>query len=102
MPSVRDVAGNLDGQPTVILEAMAAGRPVVATRLGGIPLAVQPDRTGLLVDESDPEQLSTALIRLLTCDEERQRMGRVARARIESELNWSELARRLDRIYQTC
>jgi len=102
MPSVRDVAGNLDGQPTVILEAMAAGRPVVATRLGGIPLAVQPDRTGLLVDESDPEQLSTALIRLLTCDEERQRMGRVARARIESELNWSELARRLDRIYQAC
>jgi len=100
MPSVLDATGNLDGLPNVILEAMAAGRPVVATRVGGIPLAVQDNQTGILVDGADPDQLSAALIRLLTSAEERAAMGRAARARIETELNWIELAKRFDRIYQ--
>lgn len=100
MPSVRDVTGNLDGLPNVILEAMAAGRPVVATRVAGIPLAVLDNVTGILVDEADPEQLSRALIRLLVSSEARTALGLAGRARIETELNWMELAKRFDQIYQ--
>jgi len=101
MPSVQDEKGNLDGLPNVILEAMAAGRPVIATRIAGIPLAVQDKVTGVLVDEADPELLSAALINLLTSPAKREAMGRAARARIETELNWIQFARRLDQIYDT-
>ncbi len=100
MPSVRDVTGNFDGLPTVILEAMAAGKPVIATHVGGISLAVQENETGILVDEASPEQLSRALIRLLRSDEERTRLGCAGRARIERELNWMNVARRFDSVYR--
>ncbi len=100
VPSVRDVTGNFDGLPTVILEAMAAGKPVVATRIGGISLAVQEEETGILVDEASPEQLSRVLIRLLRSNEQRTRMGCAGRARIERELNWRNVARHLDMVYQ--
>lgn len=99
MPSVRDASGNLDGLPNVILEAMAAGRPVVAPHIAGIPLAVQDDVTGLLIDAATPEHLSNALVRLLTSPSERARMGSAGRRRIESELNWHAFARHLDQIY---
>jgi glycosyltransferase involved in cell wall biosynthesis len=100
MPSVRDALGNLDGLPTVILEAMAAGRPVVATRLAGIPLAVQENVTGLLVEEANLDELSRALIRLLTSKDEREAMGQAGRARVRTELNWTRIAERLDQMYQ--
>jgi glycosyltransferase involved in cell wall biosynthesis len=100
MPSVRDVTGNVDGLPNVILEAMAAGRPVVATRIAGIPLVVQGNHTGILVEEAAPEQLSRALIRLLKSREERIVMGQAGRMRVERELNWMESAKRVDQMYR--
>jgi glycosyltransferase involved in cell wall biosynthesis len=100
MPSVVDAAGNLDGLPNVILEAMAAGRPVVATRIAGIPLAVQDDQTGILVDGAAPAQLGAALLRVLTAPDRGRSMGQAGRARIESELNWAAVARRLDEMYR--
>lgn len=100
MPSVRDITGNLDGLPNVILEAMAAGRPVVATRIAGIPLAVRDNETGMLIDEAEPGQLSRALIKLLSSPEQRITMGRAGRARIERELNWTNIAMRFDQVYR--
>ncbi len=100
MPSIRDALGNLDGLPNVILEAMAAGRPVVATRLAGIPLAVQDNVTGVLVDEANSVDLSRALIRLLISRDEREAMGQAGRARVQTELNWRRVAERLDQMYR--
>jgi glycosyltransferase involved in cell wall biosynthesis len=100
MPSVRDTTGNLDGLPNVILEAMAAGRPVVATRLGGIPLAVQDNVTGLLVNEANSDELCRALVHLLLSKEKRQAMGQAGRARVQTEMNWRRVAERLDQMYQ--
>ena len=99
MPSVIDTSGNLDGLPNVILEAMAAGRPVVATRVGGIPLAVQDGRTGVLVSDANPEHLASALAAILTSPGTRASMGRAGRARIVSELNWMQVAHRIDQLY---
>lgn len=100
MPSVRDAAGNVDGLPIVVLEAMAAGKPVVASRLSGIPLAVGDDRTGLLVPAGDAPALADALIRLVEDPALRSRLGEAGRARIESELDWSRIAARHREIYQ--
>jgi glycosyltransferase involved in cell wall biosynthesis len=92
MPSVRDPKGNVDGLPVVVLEAMAAGRPVVATAVSGMPLAVTPGETGLLVPERDPEALAAAVGALLADPERARRLGRVGRERIERELHWGAIA----------
>lgn len=64
MPSVTLPSGDRDGLPTVILEAMATGLPVIATDVGGISEAVLHKETGLLCEEKNPEALRNAIRRL--------------------------------------
>ncbi|WP_235939504.1 glycosyltransferase [Occultella kanbiaonis] len=65
-PCVIGSDGNRDGLPTVVLEALALGTPVVATPVTGMPEAVRDAETGLLVPEADPVALANALERVLT------------------------------------
>jgi glycosyltransferase involved in cell wall biosynthesis len=74
--------GYRDGFPTVILEAMAAGLPVVSTYVSGIPEAVIPGATGFLVRERDPFAAAEALECLIRDRELRVRMGVVGRQRV--------------------
>ena len=83
LASVTDRQGASDVFPTVIIEAMAAARPVVSTRLAGIPESVIPGETGLLVSPGDTSGLSQALEQLIRDPELRARYGRAGRARIE-------------------
>ena len=69
--------------PTVVLEAMAAGRPVVASRIGGIPELVIDDETGLLVQAADVESLRRSIRTLLDRPDLRERMGQAARTRVQ-------------------
>lgn len=100
MPSVRDRAGNIDGLPNVILEAMAAGRPVVATNVAGIPLAVRPGTSGWLVPEKDPPAIAAALLEALADDALRARLGAGARRLVEEELNWPAVAARYETVFE--
>ena len=68
-----------EGLPNSILEAMAAGRPVVATRVGAVPDAVTDGVTGLLVPPGDPAALAAALATLLRDPARREAMGRAGR-----------------------
>ncbi|AVT35289.1 glycosyltransferase [Plantactinospora sp. BB1] len=67
-----------EGTPLTLVEAGHAGRPVVATDVGGTAEVVRHDRTGLLCDRRDVDGLSRAVLRLLGDDELRRRMGRTA------------------------
>jgi glycosyltransferase involved in cell wall biosynthesis len=98
-PSVHDV-GNLDGLPTVILEAMAAGRPVVASDVAGIPLVVGHEKTGLLVQERDPKELARAISLLLDRPDLREQYGRAGQERVRRELNWDQVAQRFVEMYE--
>lgn len=69
--------------PVSVLEAMAAGLPVVATRTGGVAELVEDGETGLLVPPVDPPALAAALQRLLDDPEFRARLGAAGRARVE-------------------
>ena len=71
-----------EGTPTVILEAMAAGRPIVATAVGGVPDLVQDGETGRLVRPRDPAAVAEASLALLGSPEERRRLGAAARAAV--------------------
>ncbi len=94
--------------PTVLLEAAAAGRPAVATRVGGTPEVVEDGRTGRLVPPGDPEALADALAELLSDPARARRMGRAARRWAEAHFDldrqvretlalWRELSRGSDR-----
>jgi glycosyltransferase involved in cell wall biosynthesis len=73
-----------DALSRVILEAMAAGRPVVATRVGGTPELVLDGKTGLLVDRGDPAGLADAVLTVLRDDALREALGAAGRRRLES------------------
>ena len=66
LPCRREADGGMDNLPTVIMEAMAAGLPVISTPLGGIPEMVEPGVNGELVPERNPEVLGVAMEGLLT------------------------------------
>jgi glycosyltransferase involved in cell wall biosynthesis len=87
-----------EGLPMALLEAMAYGMAVLATRAGGIPEVVDDGADGLLIDPGDPAAISAGLVRLASDPELRARLGAAARARAE-ELDAVEVAGRLDRIY---
>jgi len=100
VPSVHD-QGNLDGLPTVLLEAMAARRPIVASDVAGIPLVVRDGETGLLVPERDPVALAGAICRLLAHPDLSHSLGSAARTRVEQELNWDQVARHMANMYRS-
>lgn len=83
LPCVVGTDGNVDALPTVLLEAMASGRPVVSTRVSGIPEIVDDGRTGLLVPPGDPASLAEALAAVITDPARCQAMGRAGRRRAE-------------------
>ncbi len=68
-----------DASPFAVLEAMAAGVPVVTTPVGALPEMVEEGVSGLLVDVGDDDALASAIARLLADDDGRNRMGRSAR-----------------------
>ena len=70
---------NEETSPTIIMQAMAMGKPVVASSVGGIPELVDPENTGYLVNKQDEIDLSQKLIALLRDDQGRFRMGNKAR-----------------------
>jgi glycosyltransferase involved in cell wall biosynthesis len=77
------LASSSEGMPVSVLEAMAAGLPVVASRVGGVPEQVVDGKTGLLVDPGNVDDLAGALGRLVVDGELRCRLGAAARARAE-------------------
>jgi glycosyltransferase involved in cell wall biosynthesis len=99
VPSVRDEAGNIDGLPVVVLEAMSAGKPVVATALAGIPLAVDHHVTGMLCAPGDSAALAQALNTLLADDSKRRDMGNQGRAKVVESLNWNAISARHRKLY---
>ena len=81
------------------LEAMAAGRPVVASAVGGLRDLVVDGETGLLVPPGDVPALRAALERLLGDAELRARLGRAARERVLAEFTWKRYAEEIRRAY---
>ncbi len=87
LPCLVDAAGDRDGMPTVLVEAMALGTPVVSTDVAGIPELVQHGRTGLLGAEGDPASLAAALARLLDDAALRERLRVAALARVRTDFD---------------
>ncbi len=88
-----------EGVPNSILEAMATGLPVVATRHGGIPEAIEDGRTGLLVREGDYRALATTMMRLIRAPLLREEIGWRASESVATNFEQAEQVRRLESFY---
>ncbi len=91
--SIRPTSGDMEGTPLSVLEAQASALPVIATRHAGIPDVVLEEKTGLLCDEHDIDQMATNMIRVLDSSEYSRELGEAGRKRyilnfsIERHLN---------------
>lgn len=100
MPAVTDWKGEQEGFGMVLVEAMATGLPVVATRSGGIPDVVADGRTGLLVPERDAPALAAAARQLLEDPARAAALARAARAELDARFAPEAIARGFDAVYR--
>lgn len=89
-----------EGMPLVILEAWAAGKPVVCSRVGGIPKLIDDGRTGLLFDSGDEAALTDCLRRLFTDPALARQMGEAGRAHARAEFDTRTMAARYEGVYR--
>jgi glycosyltransferase involved in cell wall biosynthesis len=95
------LSSRTEASPNVLLEAAAAGKAVVATRVGGIPDLVEHERTGLLVDSGSPEQMAEALSRLLGAPDLCRNMGDAGRELVRDKYSVQNMVDRHASIFST-
>jgi len=88
-----------EGVSLAVLEAMAAGLPVIVSEVGGLPEIVQHEETGLLIPPKDPEALALSLARLLENPELAKRLGQKARERVQEKYSLERLAQVVNATY---
>ena len=102
LPCTREADGGMDNLPTVIMEAMAAGLPVISTPLGGIPEMVEPGVNGELVPERDPAAICAAIEGLIADPQRARRLGdkgrQIAREKFSIETSARQLRELFERI----
>lgn len=84
----------------VLIEAMACGKPVVTSRLGGTGDSTEDGVNGFLVNYGDPAGLANAIVRILQDDQLAARMGRLGMERVSRDFTWEAVANRIDAIYE--
>ncbi len=89
-----------EGLPTTLVEAMAAGRPVVATRVGGVPTLVTHGETGLLAASGDANALAAAMLTVLNNRQYAERLGAAARASVYPAYDLSAFIPRMADFYR--
>ena len=89
-----------EGLPIVLLEALTYSKPIVATRVGGIPEVITDGKTGILVDPQNPSQLAEGIIRVLKNSEEANQLASKGRKLVEEHFNSENWNKKIEKIYQ--
>jgi phosphatidyl-myo-inositol dimannoside synthase len=101
LPSIVTRSGDTEGLGVVLLEAIAAGTPVVASNVGGIPDIVLDRETGLLISQKDPQQLADAITLLLRSPSLAKKLSASARKRVEKNYSWQTVGRKFALLYRS-
>jgi len=88
-----------EGLPMILLEAMAAGCPIIATEVGGVPMAVHHGQNGSLVKPEDPKALSSEIIRLLSNKDMRERYSENGIRLAREEFSAEAMTRSYEKLY---
>jgi len=89
-----------EAMPHVIYEAMATGKPVIASRVGGIVEVIEDEENGLLVEPKDPKSTAEAILRLIKNRGLGRRIGEAALEKVEREYTWDIIAKRYLELYR--
>ncbi|HID91008.1 TPA: glycosyltransferase family 1 protein [Candidatus Bathyarchaeota archaeon] len=84
----------------VLLEAMAAGKPIVASRAGGIPEIIKDNVTGILVKGGNKDDLANAILKILSDPDLAKLLARNGRKMVENKYSWSVVAEDIERVYR--
>nr|WP_321258503.1 glycosyltransferase family 4 protein [uncultured Pseudodesulfovibrio sp.] len=95
------LSSSTEASPNVLMEAAAAGKPVVATNVGGIPRLILDQKTGLLIDRQSPEAMGQALSKLLTDTHLRREMGQAAQGHIKKSFGMKKMVRSYETLLQS-
>jgi glycosyltransferase involved in cell wall biosynthesis len=93
-------SSHTEGMPNAVLEAMAAGLPVIATAVGGVPEAVVDGESGVLVPPGEPSALAEAMLHLLQSPERSRRMGAAGRKLVRRRFRADQMARVYEKTYE--
>jgi len=93
------LASSAEGFPNVVLEAMAAGLPVVATRVGGIPEIIEDGLSGLLVPAQDDQALAEAILRVMQDPGLAAKLGRAGQQRVRDHFSFDRLIAEIEQLY---
>lgn len=89
-----------EGVPQAVLQAMAMGKPVVASRVGGIPEVITPEANGLLIPAKDPDVLARAMHRLLQDKGLREDLGRRGKTLVLENFSLTRMAAKVEALYE--
>jgi glycosyltransferase involved in cell wall biosynthesis len=95
------LASRSEACPNSVIEAMAAGLPIVATRVGGVPELIEPDRSGLLVDADDPAALGRAVLDLVERPSFARALGQTARQQVERRFSFDRMIAGFEELYRS-
>jgi len=93
------ISSAVEGLPVALLEAMAMGRPIASTDVGGISEAIKDGKTGLLTPPGQPARLASAVSQLLAGESLRAEFGTAARRQVKEHFSVHSMTRKLDAIY---
>jgi glycosyltransferase involved in cell wall biosynthesis len=93
------LASSKESFPNALMESMARGVPVVATRVGGVPELVRDGEDGRLVDVARPDQLAAVILELLDAPDLRRRMGAAGSARVRELFSAETMVTRTENLY---
>ena len=99
LPSIKDKYGNVDGLPTILLEAMSCGTACVASDIGGVPLVIKKWENGVLFPEKSINELADVLFLLFKNDIIRSELGLGARKSIEDRFNWENVSSQIIELF---
>ena len=89
----------MEASPNAVIEAMAAGLPIVATRVGGIPEVIEHERSGLLVAPGDDRALAAALVRAIERPALASQLGDAARQAVEARFSFDRMVGEFQQLY---
>ncbi len=98
--AVYSLSSTYDIFPIVMLETMASGLPIVATKNGGPSEVITPGENGYLVETTNKEELADALVKVLSDEKERERLGKNAHNEIIKKYTWDRIAERCMEVYK--
>lgn len=90
-----------EGDPVALKEALASGKPLIGSNVGGIPMQIRDGWNGFLVEPGNEKQLAEKIKYLIENEEEREIMGKNSRKLAEEEFDWNKITKRYIQVYKT-